>query len=395
MSNNYDIFISHSSKDKAQADLLWKALEKAGYNCWIAPDSIKPGEDWPSAIINGVKHSSVLALLFNANSDGSGEVRTELNFAKKHDTKIVSIRLAEVPPSYNLEYYIWDKQWVSADSAPFADLVDYVVGELAKAVPVAPAANSDAPAAPVLEAPTVAAAPASVADEDSIEKAMKFRGVKQNLVFNAVRAGATDIEATDARGRTALHYGAQFSMLDIVKRMIKSGIDVNAKDAKGVTPLHLSVGDADVARFLLLNGADIAAKAKDGSSPLDCAIAEKAVATKQLMTVWSEIKRGDKTANQALKEGFVASARYRARNIIDAIAAGADDLTLADDKGRNALHWAAREAELDLVERLLEMGADPKTLDADGNTPANLARTAGKSGSEDVIQLLNEWDQKS
>ena len=79
----HDVFISHSSKDKAQANLLWEALEKRGHKCWIAPESIGPGQDWPTAIEEGVENSAVLALLFNANSDGSAEVRTELAFAKE------------------------------------------------------------------------------------------------------------------------------------------------------------------------------------------------------------------------------------------------------------------------------------------------------------------------
>ena len=229
----------------------------------------------------------------------------------------------------------------------------------------------------------------------SIASAMNFRGVRQGRLWRAVREGARDVEATDKRGRTALHYAADAAEMDVLIRLLQSGANVNAKDEKGTTQLHLAVEDVEATRLLLQNGADVTAQNGEGLTALDCAVKAKASATKHLLRLWSDIARGHTSANEALRAGFGASDRYRARDITEAIAAGADDLSLTDSKGRNALHWAAREADLDGIERLLEAGADPKTLDGEGNTPAVLARIVGKSGAEEVVQMLVEWEKRA
>ena len=50
----HDVFISHSTKDKAAADAVCAALEANGVRCWVAPRDIKPGENWATAILRGI-----------------------------------------------------------------------------------------------------------------------------------------------------------------------------------------------------------------------------------------------------------------------------------------------------------------------------------------------------
>ena len=38
------VFISYASQDKAVAEAVCQALEKAGVACWIAPRDVVPGE---------------------------------------------------------------------------------------------------------------------------------------------------------------------------------------------------------------------------------------------------------------------------------------------------------------------------------------------------------------
>src|ERR1051326_2355713 len=63
---NRDIFISHSSKDKAAADAVCAALERHGIGCWIAPRDIVPGTDWSAAIVDGLIQSPATRLSFFA-----------------------------------------------------------------------------------------------------------------------------------------------------------------------------------------------------------------------------------------------------------------------------------------------------------------------------------------
>ena len=58
---------------------------------------------------------------------------------------------------------------------------------------------------------------------------------------------------------------------------------------------------------------------------------------------------------------------------------GLDPTVAADTTagGVTALHLAARFGHLGATRRLLDAGADPAALDADGHTPADLARAGG------------------
>jgi ankyrin repeat protein len=72
---------------------------------------------------------------------------------------------------------------------------------------------------------------------------------------------------------------------------------------------------------------------------------------------------------RALKTGDREAALTLARQKTSALAAEAD--------GTTALHWAVRQNDLELVERLLKTGADPSTANRYGVTPLNLAAING------------------
>jgi ankyrin repeat protein len=59
-----------------------------------------------------------------------------------------------------------------------------------------------------------------------------------------------------------------------VKRHLKRGADVNAKNKDGWAPLHMAAsgGHKDVAELLIAKGADVNAKNKWGETPLDLAV---------------------------------------------------------------------------------------------------------------------------
>jgi hypothetical protein len=47
-------FISYASADKAAADSIVAALERAGIGCWIAPRDVVPGVFYADAIVQAI-----------------------------------------------------------------------------------------------------------------------------------------------------------------------------------------------------------------------------------------------------------------------------------------------------------------------------------------------------
>lgn len=79
----------------------------------------------------------------------------------------------------------------------------------------------------------------------------------------------TDVEATDADGRSLLHRAAEEGMLTWVEFLLDRGVDPDTRDGSGVTPLHLAAEHAHlrIAELLLRRGADPGLRAKDGTTP--------------------------------------------------------------------------------------------------------------------------------
>ena len=74
---------------------------------------------------------------------------------------------------------------------------------------------------------------------------------------------------------TPLLLASTFGPLDVVKTLITAGANVNVKDARGMTPLMVSIatdhGDINIVKTLLAAGADVNAKSLAGETALDWA----------------------------------------------------------------------------------------------------------------------------
>lgn len=79
--NPRQIFISHASQDAELAQRLAADLRKNGWQTWIAPDNIRPGEKWVEAIDRGLMESGVFILLLTPEAAASRWVQTEMNAA--------------------------------------------------------------------------------------------------------------------------------------------------------------------------------------------------------------------------------------------------------------------------------------------------------------------------
>lgn len=199
-----------------------------------------------------------------------------------------------------------------------------------------------------------------------------------------VRAGA-DVNAANDLGTTPLWLASENGSATMVEALLAAGADPNAALLLGETPLMVASrgGSARVAQQLLANGADVDARAARGQTPLMWAVAQKHPEVVEVLIdhgadiharsdVWSRVMavppHGRPEYNMDVPHGgntalmFVARAGdlASARHLVSA-GANVDDV---DAWGVSATVLAAHSGYVELVELLLESGADPNAADA-------------------------------
>lgn len=73
----YDVFLSHSSKDKAVVRPLAERLRSDGLRVWFDEWELKPGDHWPKKIDDGLEQARVLVLCMSAQAFASDWARLE------------------------------------------------------------------------------------------------------------------------------------------------------------------------------------------------------------------------------------------------------------------------------------------------------------------------------
>src|SRR6516162_9521216 len=101
-----DIFVSYSQPDYDCAMELVTRVEREGIECWIAPRDIAPSADWAAEIIDAISTSRTMILIFSASSNGSPQVRREVERAVSKQVNILPFRIEDVKPSKSLEYFL-------------------------------------------------------------------------------------------------------------------------------------------------------------------------------------------------------------------------------------------------------------------------------------------------
>ncbi|MFT5193681.1 MAG: hypothetical protein ACI85U_000686 [Candidatus Promineifilaceae bacterium] len=123
--NSKQIFLSHSGKDRSFAIELADKLKAEGWQIWMAPDSIQPGEKWVEAINRGLEESGIFLLLITPDAVASKWVTLETNTAINLDTRgTMQFVPLEVTPADTP--VLWSAfQWI-----PFSDMSDKSFGNL-------------------------------------------------------------------------------------------------------------------------------------------------------------------------------------------------------------------------------------------------------------------------
>ena len=126
----YDVFISHSSRDKIISEAVCQTLEARQLRCWIAPRNILGGMDWGEAIVGGIENSRVMVLIVSANSSNSDQVAREVQLAASKHLTILPVRIDNAPLSRSLQYFLGASQWLEATTPPLGKHLERLAGTI-------------------------------------------------------------------------------------------------------------------------------------------------------------------------------------------------------------------------------------------------------------------------
>ena len=98
----YDVFLSHSAKDKTVVRPLAERLRANGVKVWFDEWVLKPGDSIPSKIEEGLERSRVLVLCMSANAFGSDWTQLESGTFRFRDPlnkerRFLPLRLDDAP----------------------------------------------------------------------------------------------------------------------------------------------------------------------------------------------------------------------------------------------------------------------------------------------------------
>jgi len=113
----HDIFICHSSTDGPVASAICERLEAAGLRAWIAPRDPQPGLAYAGQIVAAIERCKVLLLVMSAGANASPHVLSEVELAKNRGRTILPVRIENVQPAPDLEFFIRSVHWYDAVGA--------------------------------------------------------------------------------------------------------------------------------------------------------------------------------------------------------------------------------------------------------------------------------------
>ncbi len=116
---DYNVFLSHSAKDKPLVRPLAERLRQDGLKVWFDEWEIKPGDSVPAKIEEGLERSRVLVLCMSANAFGSDWAQLEAGTFRFRDPlnqerRFIPLRLDEAPIRGSLAQFLYIN-WRPAD----------------------------------------------------------------------------------------------------------------------------------------------------------------------------------------------------------------------------------------------------------------------------------------
>jgi hypothetical protein len=127
---DFDVFISHSSKDKTTADATCAALEAAGIRAWIAPRDVSPGTEYAAAIVDAIESCRLMVVIVSSNANASRQIHREIERAASRGVPILPMRIEAIVPTKSMAYFLGEIHWLDALSPPLTTHLERLVNTI-------------------------------------------------------------------------------------------------------------------------------------------------------------------------------------------------------------------------------------------------------------------------
>ena len=139
----HDVFLSYSSRDQAAAEKICAALEGAHVKCWMAPRDIVSGAQWGASIVQAIESCRAVVVVFSEHSNASQQVIREMEAAVSRKRPLVPLRIANVIPTADMQYFLGVSHWFDAFPGPIETYLYNIVGSVRRVLEgTVPTANS-------------------------------------------------------------------------------------------------------------------------------------------------------------------------------------------------------------------------------------------------------------
>ncbi len=230
----------------------------------------------------------------------------------------------------------------------------------------------------------------------AMQKAVKFGRVKAVVALGDAGADYMTYPSGVFDSFSLLHAAAVNDHPEVVKALVKMGADTEA-GMEEMPPLALAVqtSSTETVRALLSCGADFDAINGNGHTALNDALHSLHLgAVNALLEAGANLEQADGVENSPLRIAVESGYLESIRSLLDA---GAKIDAVEATGNITALKWAARLAAPEIVQLLLERGADAGLDGGDGKTPMHMVSASptsyGFSGLKELHKRHGEYDK--
>ncbi|XP_065349814.1 uncharacterized protein LOC135945834 [Cloeon dipterum] len=202
-----------------------------------------------------------------------------------------------------------------------------------------------------------------------------------------------DVTKKDNKGKTVLHYAAQYGYTELVLKYIELGAEIGAKDKNGWNAQHFAChGKRSIETIELLHSKNpllLKERTKTGQTTLHILVEncskfsfgsaiENALGVARFLIEEGEVNM-NASDNRKITASRIAHVKGLDKILISYLATGYYDPFLEDEqREKPKLHFATNPGDLEALQKWIELGGDLDMRDELGRTALHLVTEGGK-----------------